>query len=63
MDTDVVMAVRTTELDAACEGDVGEAIVASGTEAGKLEPRVREDLAERCIVTNEQLATGEAQGK
>ena len=52
------MVVGTNELEAACEGDVADAIAASGTEDGKLETRVREDLAERCIVANEQLATG-----
>ena len=52
------MAGGTNELEVACEGDVGEAIATSGTEHGKLETRVREDLAERCIAANEQLATG-----
>ena len=52
------MAVGANELEAACEGDVGEAIATSGTEDGKLEARVREDLAERCIAANEQSATG-----
>ena len=57
------MAVGTNELETACEGDVGEAFATSGTEDGKLETRVRDDLAERCIAANEQLATGLAQGK
>ena len=52
------MTVGTKELEAACEGDVGEAIATSGTEDGELETRVREDLAERCTAANEQLATG-----
>ena len=51
------MAVETNELEAACEGDVGEAIATSGAEGSELETRVREGLAERCIVANEQLAT------
>ena len=38
--------------------DVGEAIATSGTEDGELETRVGQDLAERCIAANEQLATG-----
>ena len=52
------MTVGTNELEAACEGDVGEAIATSWTEDGELETRVCEDLAERCIAANEQLATG-----
>ena len=58
VDTDDVMTVGTSELEAACEGDVGEAIVTSGKEDGELETRVGENLAERCIAANEQLATG-----
>ena len=57
VDTNDVMTVGTNELEAACEGDVGEAIATSGTEDGELETRVREDLGERCIAANEQLAT------
>ena len=49
---------RHDELEAACEGAVGEAVETSGTAEGELAARVCKDLPERCILANEQLATG-----
>ena len=45
------MVVACNELEAICEGAIGEAVATSATADGKLETRVGEDLVERCIVS------------